>query len=90
VRIDEWEGQAMARPSDPLDSWVRRYRDEGAGPVVAAWRERDALTGRHVRACGQRGNVEGRAIGIDSFGHLVLQASGQSRPLVGEETLVVE
>ena len=73
-----------------LDAWVRRFRDEGAGPVVAAWRERDALTGRRVHACGPRGNVDGRALGIDSFGHLVLQASGQSRTLVGDEILVVE
>jgi len=73
-----------------LDAWVRRYRDEGARQVVAAWREHDVMTGCLVRASGPRGSVEGRATGIDSSGRLVLQVAGERRVLAPGEVSVVE
>ena len=49
-----------------LDEWVRRFRAEGPAPVVAAWRQRDILTGRRVEVRGEREACSGRAVGVVS------------------------
>ena len=73
-----------------LDSWVRRYREEGAARVLAAWRDRDIITGRRIEVRGPHEAFEGRAVGIDASGQLVVEVSGHRRVLTGEEILAAD
>jgi BirA family biotin operon repressor/biotin-[acetyl-CoA-carboxylase] ligase len=58
-----------------LEAWMLAYRDQGAAAVVAAWRDRDILTGRRV-AVGEPGaGFDGRVLGVNDDGHLVVQDS---------------
>ena len=74
-----------------LDTWARRYRDEGAAPILAAWRDRDVITGRRVEARGSAGAIEGRAVGMNALGHLVIDETGGHRHVVaGGEIRILE
>lgn len=74
-----------------LDAWVARYRTAGPGPIVAAWRERDILTGRRVEVRGKVVAFQGRAAGIDEHGALVVEDSlGRRHTVVSEEVRIVE
>lgn len=70
-----------------LDSWARLYRDQGPGPVLQAWRERDILTGRQVeiRRAGQP--FVGRVGGVDSQGRLIVQDAVGERCMVTIEEI---
>ena len=69
-----------------LDSWADRYRSEGAAPVLAAWRERDILTGRRVTVRGQATSFDGRVLGVDGGGRLVVQDTlGRQHTILTEE-----
>jgi BirA family transcriptional regulator, biotin operon repressor / biotin---[acetyl-CoA-carboxylase] ligase len=70
-----------------LDAWVARYKADGAGPISAAWRERDILTGRRVEARGTRTAYDGRVLGVDEDGHLVVQDSVGERHAVYTEQI---
>jgi BirA family biotin operon repressor/biotin-[acetyl-CoA-carboxylase] ligase len=74
-----------------LDAWAYRYRTEGPAPILAAWRDRDILTGRRVEARAELARVEGRALGVDGSGRLVLEdAGGRRHAVVSEEIRIVE
>jgi len=74
-----------------LDLWVLRYRAEGAAPILAAWRERDILTGRRVEIRGGGPAFDGRALGIEDDGHLVVQDSkGARHAILTEEVRVLD
>jgi biotin-(acetyl-CoA carboxylase) ligase len=74
-----------------LDRWARRYRDEGAAPILAAWRDRDILTGRRVEVRGDSHAFDGRALGVDAEGHLVVRDShGARRTVLTEEVRVLD
>jgi len=74
-----------------LDAWARRYQAEGAEPILAAWRERDVLTGRRIEARSSRSAVEGRALGVDGHGQLVLeQTGGRRHAVLTEEIRIIE
>lgn len=68
-----------------LDAWADRYRREGPRPVLAAWRERDILTGRRVAVRGQTSSFDGRVLGVDIGGRLVVQD-----PLGQQHTILTE
>ena len=69
-----------------LDSWAERYRREGAAPVLAAWRERDILTGRRVTVRGSATSFDGHVLGVDGGGHLVVQDTlGRRHTVLTEE-----
>jgi BirA family biotin operon repressor/biotin-[acetyl-CoA-carboxylase] ligase len=60
--------------------WYHRVLDGGPRPVVSAWRERAMpWWGRRVVAWSGEGRVEGRAIGIDDAGGLVLETDDGAR-----------
>ena len=63
-----------------LAVWYHRLTDGGPSQVVSAWRQR-ALPwwGRRVLAFSGQGQIEGRAIGIDDEGGLVLELDGGAR-----------
>jgi BirA family biotin operon repressor/biotin-[acetyl-CoA-carboxylase] ligase len=69
-----------------LARWVETYRVEGPAPLLAAWRDRDILTGRRVEVRGEGPSYEGRVLGVDAQGHLVVRDSlgAQRRVLAGE------
>jgi BirA family transcriptional regulator, biotin operon repressor / biotin---[acetyl-CoA-carboxylase] ligase len=74
---------------DDLEAWYGRWRDEGVAPVVAAWRDVDALAGVEVRADGPGGVVTGRADGVTATGALrVITLQGVIEVTTGEVTRV--
>jgi BirA family biotin operon repressor/biotin-[acetyl-CoA-carboxylase] ligase len=74
-----------------LEAWWRRYRLDGASPLVAAWQERDILTGRRVELRGPGTSVEGRARGLDAAGHLIVDtAPGERRVVLTEDVRILE
>lgn len=72
-----------------LDGWWRRYRAEGARPLVMAWQDRDILTGRRVELRSATATIEGRALGVDPTGHLVVRTSAGDRHVVLTEDVRV-
>jgi len=74
-----------------LESWALRYRTEGPPPIIAAWRERDILSGRRVEARSAHERFDGRVLGIDDAGRLLVQLSGDGpRVIVNEEIRVLD
>ena len=70
-----------------LDAWVTRYRGEGPGSVLEAWRDRDILTGRQVEV--RRGGhcFIGRVGGVDEQGRLVVRDALGERVTVSTEEI---
>lgn len=74
-----------------LDDWTRRFRAEGAAPVLASWRDRDILTGRRIEARGQHGTFDGRALGVNDKGQMLVRPLiGAARAIVDEEIRVLD
>jgi BirA family biotin operon repressor/biotin-[acetyl-CoA-carboxylase] ligase len=74
-----------------LDAWVARYRAEGPAPVLAAWRQRDILTGRRIEARGDGRRFDGRVLGVDEEGRLVVQdAQGHPHVVLTEQIRVLD
>jgi BirA family biotin operon repressor/biotin-[acetyl-CoA-carboxylase] ligase len=72
-----------------LDRWWRRYRLEGTRPLVRAWQDRDILTGRRVELRGAGGPIQGRALGIDDGGRLLVRTAAGDRHVVLTEDVRV-
>jgi BirA family biotin operon repressor/biotin-[acetyl-CoA-carboxylase] ligase len=69
-----------------LEKWLDTYRVSGPPAVLHAWRERDVLAGRWVAVQGEGERYEGRVLGANSEGQLVVQdaADTQHRVIAGE------
>lgn len=69
-----------------LDKWAHVFAAQGLAPVLAAWRDRDILTGRRVEVRGQGKPYDGRVLGVDREGYLVLRdpRGARRRVLTGE------
>jgi BirA family biotin operon repressor/biotin-[acetyl-CoA-carboxylase] ligase len=67
-----------------LDRWARTHAEQGPGPVLKAWKDRDILTGRRVQVRGAAGVLEGRVLGVDRQGYLVLREPRGARRRVLE------
>lgn len=67
-----------------LDTWIRRFRSAGGAPILESWRDRDILTGRRVEVRGRHGSYEGRALGVDETGRMLV------KPLLGPSKVVVD
>jgi BirA family biotin operon repressor/biotin-[acetyl-CoA-carboxylase] ligase len=69
-----------------LDAWAEIYRTRGPAPLLAAWRDRDILTGRRVEVRGEAVLYEGRVLGVDREGYLMLRdpRGKRRRVLTGE------
>jgi BirA family biotin operon repressor/biotin-[acetyl-CoA-carboxylase] ligase len=72
-----------------LDRWWCRYRVEGVRPLVCAWQDRDILTGRRVELRGAGRSLEGRALGIDPTGRLIVRTAAGDRHVVLTEDIRV-
>ncbi len=74
-----------------LEEWALCYRNNGTAPILKAWRDRDILTGRRVTVRGAGAGFEGRVLGVNEDGQLVVQDSlGTSHTLLTEEIRVLD
>ena len=74
-----------------LDAWATRFRTGGASSVLAAWRDRDILTGRRVLVRGHRTSFEGRVLGLNEAGRLVVEGGfGRPHVILTEEIRVLD
>lgn len=69
-----------------LDKWASVFAAQGLAPVLTAWRDRDILTGRRVQVRGEGKSYDGRVLGVDREGYLVLRdpCGARRRVLTGE------
>lgn len=69
-----------------LEKWFDVYRVSGPTGVLHAWRERDVLAGRWVEVRDATTSYEGRVLGANSEGQLVVQDTRgeQHRVIAGE------
>lgn len=76
---------------DHLDGWARRFRQEGAAPVLEAWRERDILTARRVEIRDGGPPFTGKVLGVDELGHLLVDdGTGARHTITTEEVRVLD
>jgi BirA family biotin operon repressor/biotin-[acetyl-CoA-carboxylase] ligase len=69
-----------------LDEWFQIYCSKGAGVVLRAWRDREITTGRRVEVREESERFDGRVLGVNGGGHLVVQDShGTTRQVVSGE-----
>lgn len=69
-----------------LDAWHGVWETEGPEAVLAAWRDRDILTGRRVEVRGLTSTWEGRVLGMDASCALVVEGPmGRRHALTSEE-----
>jgi biotin-(acetyl-CoA carboxylase) ligase len=76
--------------AEPLDAWARRFRAQGAAAVLAGWRDRDILTGRRVLVRREGVGFEGRVLGVNESGQLVVHDSRGEHPIMTEEIRVLD
>ena len=62
-----------------LEVWYHRFLDEGPAPVVAAWKRRARLLGRHVTVHSGNEHHSGVAEDLDPDGALVLRLDSGAR-----------
>jgi BirA family biotin operon repressor/biotin-[acetyl-CoA-carboxylase] ligase len=69
-----------------LDRWASVFAVQGPAPVLDAWRDRDILSGRRVQVRGEGESYDGRVLGVDREGYLVLRdpRGARRRVLTGE------
>jgi BirA family biotin operon repressor/biotin-[acetyl-CoA-carboxylase] ligase len=70
-----------------LEGWALCYRKSGAAPVLDAWRDRDILTGRRVTVRGPEAGYDGRVLGVNDEGQLVVQDSLGGRHVILTEEI---
>lgn len=68
-----------------LAEWVEIDRARGHAPLLAAWRDRDILTGRRVEVRGEGPSYEGRVLGVDTEGLLLRDPRGKHRRVLTGE-----
>ncbi len=72
-----------------LDSWYRRYLEEGFAPVHKAWWQAHAASGQSVRVHDGKHYIEGIASALDEDGAMLLQTpSGTQRIVAGDLELM--
>ena len=74
--------QAFARH---FESWARRWREEGFGPVREAWRARATALGQPIQVRLEGATLHGRFVDIDQQGALLLDTpDGHRRISAGD------
>ena len=75
------------------ETWAEctRFEEQGAGPAIGEWTQRDAMRGRPVRVSRPDGEVGGIARGVDESGELMVDVDGSLERFVsGEVSLRAE
>ena len=69
-----------------LDKWAGVFTEKGPAPLLEAWRDRDILTGRRAQVRGEGETYDGRVLGVDREGYLMLRSprGARRRVLTGE------
>jgi BirA family biotin operon repressor/biotin-[acetyl-CoA-carboxylase] ligase len=62
-----------------LEKWLGLYRTAGPEAILAAWRDRDMLTGRRVAVNDRDARVVGGVAGVDRCGLLLVDDDGGIR-----------
>ena len=70
-----------------LERWAYRFRTEGAAAILAAWRDRDILTGRRVEIRGTGEPFMGRVVGLDEGGRLIVRGVLGERRVITTEAI---
>jgi BirA family biotin operon repressor/biotin-[acetyl-CoA-carboxylase] ligase len=74
-----------------LGRWVGRHRASGPDAILAAWRDRDILTGRRVQIRAPDSSFEGRARGVDTEGRLLVEDFlGKRHTVISEEVRILD
>lgn len=69
-----------------LDEWYQIYCSQGARVILEAWRDREITTGRRVEVREGSERFDGRVLGVNNGGHLVVQDShGKAQRVVSGE-----
>jgi BirA family transcriptional regulator, biotin operon repressor / biotin---[acetyl-CoA-carboxylase] ligase len=66
--------ELLVRLLGALESRYADWLSDGPVPILAAFAERDHLQGRRVSLSRATGPLEGRVVGLDATGHLVVEA----------------
>ena len=79
---------ALASLARAFDHWLRRWREEGFGPVRSAWLAKAMGLGQPIEIRIERGAMAGRFVDLDGEGALVLETeSGSRRRVAAGEVL---
>ncbi|HEY7650884.1 MAG TPA: biotin--[acetyl-CoA-carboxylase] ligase [Methylomirabilota bacterium] len=69
-----------------LDRWLSVHEMQGTAAILAAWRRREILGGRRVEVRGPGETYDGRVLGVDEYGNLLVnRADGRRHVLTSEE-----
>jgi BirA family biotin operon repressor/biotin-[acetyl-CoA-carboxylase] ligase len=69
-----------------LDRWLSVHEMEGSEGILAAWRRREILGGRRVEVRAPGETYDGRVLGVDEHGNLLVNgARGRRHVLTSEE-----
>jgi BirA family biotin operon repressor/biotin-[acetyl-CoA-carboxylase] ligase len=93
--VSEAAGRPIDRNSftatylNTLEKWFDVYRVSGPARVLQAWREHDLLAGRWITVRDDLAGCEGRALGANHEGQLVVQdAWGEQHRVIAGEIVV--
>jgi BirA family biotin operon repressor/biotin-[acetyl-CoA-carboxylase] ligase len=65
-----------------LEAWYETLLNEGAGPVLEAWRDRARIKGRPVRVASSGETLTGRAVDIDTEGNLIIKTEDGHQKII--------
>jgi BirA family biotin operon repressor/biotin-[acetyl-CoA-carboxylase] ligase len=71
-----------------LERWLGVYRARGAGVILVAWNDLDALRGRVVEVRGKGVTQRGRVAGVDDEGRLVLERGPETERAIASGEIV--
>jgi BirA family biotin operon repressor/biotin-[acetyl-CoA-carboxylase] ligase len=80
----------MRRLIQDLDRCYAVLQEEGFAPLASRWESHFGLRGRSVRVVMTDGVIEGRAVGIDTDGLLILEGTGGRRRIVAGDVIPVD
>lgn len=74
-----------------LDEWFHVYRGHGESFLIRAWQDLDILTGRRIAVKGEQSTIEGRVIGVDAEGYLLVRDPlGRRHQIIGGEIRLLD
>jgi BirA family transcriptional regulator, biotin operon repressor / biotin---[acetyl-CoA-carboxylase] ligase len=78
-------GAALEGFARHFQAWAEHWREEGFGPVRAAWRSHAVALGESIRVHLEPATLHGRFLDIDQHGALLLESAGEIRRISAGE-----
>jgi BirA family transcriptional regulator, biotin operon repressor / biotin---[acetyl-CoA-carboxylase] ligase len=78
-------GAALEGFARHFQAWAEHWREEGFGPVRAAWRSHAVALGESIRVHLEPATLHGRFLDIDQHGALLLESAGEIRHISAGE-----